>query len=112
MQCIFCSIIAKEIPSEFRWEDDRWIVINDIHPKARTHVLLVSKVHVDSLAQANEEHGDLLRSALPTVKTVANVLGLDEAGYKTVVNTGHGAGQIVDHLHVHILSGEIVSSEV
>ncbi len=112
MSCIFCSIVAKEIPSEFRWEDQHWIVINDIHPKAQTHVLLVSKVHVDSLANTLNEHDDLLRSALPAVKTVASVLGLNEAGYKTVINTGHGAGQIVDHLHVHVLSGDIVDKEV
>ncbi len=110
MSCIFCSIIAKELPAQIRWEDSQWIVFDDITPKASTHVLLVSKVHVGSLAQATSEHAALLQSAIPTVKIVAATLGLEEAGYKTLINTGRAAGQLVDHLHIHLLSGAIQSS--
>ncbi len=107
MSCIFCSIIGKELPAQIRWEDSQWIAFDDIHPKAATHVLLVSKTHVGSLVEAGGEHEGLLQSAVPTVKLVARTLGLESAGYKTVINTGKGAGQLVDHLHIHILSGEI-----
>lgn len=82
-----------------------WIAIDDIHPKAKTHVLLVSKTHIESLEQAMDQA--LLESGLSTVQMVARTLGLVEAGYKTVINTGRGAGQIVDHLHIHLLSGNI-----
>ncbi len=106
--CIFCQIVSGVISTTIRWQDAAWIAIDDIHPKARTHVLLVSKRHIESLASARgDDDQALLQSALPTATEVARQLGIVEAGYKVVINTGAGAGQVVDHLHLHLLSGEI-----
>ncbi len=98
--CLFCRIVAKEIPAEFVREDDRSVVISDINPKAPTHVLVIPREHLDSL-----DEGHLLRVAAQ----VANAAGLDESGYRTVINTGAGAGQSVFHLHVHVLGGRALN---
>lgn len=101
--CIFCKIINKEIPSNFVYENDNVIAIRDLHPQADTHVLVIPKVHVASLAQLEDEK--LMAELLKGVKAVAKTLNLTD--YRTVINTGAGAGQTVFHLHVHVLSGKL-----
>ncbi|MGN0018906.1 MAG: histidine triad nucleotide-binding protein [Candidatus Gastranaerophilaceae bacterium] len=100
--CIFCKIINKEIPSNFVYENDDVIAINDLHPQAETHVLVIPKVHVASLAEL--EDVSLMGRLLQSVKETAKVLGITD--YRTIINTGAGAGQTVFHLHIHILSGK------
>ena len=101
--CIFCKIINKEIPSKFVYEDDAVIAINDLNPQAETHVLVIPKTHVASLAELEDE--ELMVKILKGVKATAKTLGLTD--YRTIMNTGAGAGQTVFHLHVHILSGKL-----
>ena len=101
--CIFCKIINKEIPSKFVYEDDAVIAINDLNPQADTHVLVIPKTHVASLAELEDE--ELMVKLLKGVKATAKALGLTD--YRTIMNTGAGAGQTVFHLHVHILSGKL-----
>lgn len=101
--CIFCKIINKEIPSNFVYEDDYVIAINDLNPQADTHVLVIPKTHVKSLAELDDEN--LMVHLLKGVKNTAKKLGLTD--YRTIMNTGSGAGQTVFHLHVHILSGKL-----
>ena len=109
MHCLFCRIAAKELPATIRYEDDTFIAIDDIHPKAPTHILIMPKNHVlASLADAGEQHRDLLGLLLQQVAHVARVVGVDEKGYKVVINTREHGGQTVDHLHVHVLGGEPV----
>lgn len=100
--CIFCKIINKEIPSNFVYENDDVIAINDLHPQAETHVLVIPKVHVASLAEL--EDVSLMGRLLQSVKETAKALGITD--YRTIINTGAGAGQTVFHLHIHILSGK------
>ena len=101
--CIFCKIINKEIPSNFVYEDDAVIAINDLNPQADTHVLVIPKTHVASLAELEDE--ELMVKLLKGVKATAKNLGLTD--YRTIMNTGKGAGQTVFHLHVHILAGKL-----
>ena len=101
--CIFCKIINKEIPSNFVYEDDAVIAINDLNPQADTHVLVIPKTHVASLAELEDE--ELMVKLLQGVKATAKKLGLTD--YRTIMNTGKGAGQTVFHLHVHILAGKL-----
>jgi histidine triad (HIT) family protein len=103
--CLFCRIIGKEIAAELIYEDDRSIVIRDINPQAPTHVLVIPKAHLDSLDDASQKDEALLGHLLRIAARVANEAGLDESGYRTVINTGAGAGQSVFHLHVHVLGG-------
>ena len=93
--CIFCKIINKEIPSNFIYEDENVIAINDLNPQAETHVA--------SLAELEDEK--LMSAILKGVKATAKKLGLTD--FRTIMNTGAGAGQTVFHLHVHVLSGKL-----
>lgn len=101
--CIFCKIIAGEFGTEFVYQDDVCVVFKDINPKANTHLLLVPRLHVDSLNELDNE--ELLGRLMMNVRKVTKQLGLKS--YKTIINTGKDAGQEVFHLHIHILSGDI-----
>jgi len=103
--CLFCRIIAQEIPAEFVKEDDQAVVITDINPQAPTHLLVIPRTHLESLNDATQKDEALLGHLLRVAAQVANAAGLEESGYRTVVNTGAGAGQSVFHLHVHVLGG-------
>lgn len=103
--CLFCQIIAGEVPADVVQQDDRSIVIRDINPQAATHLLVIPKEHLDSLDDASQKDEALLGHLLRVGARVANDAGLGESGYRTVINTGAGAGQAVFHLHVHIMGG-------
>lgn len=98
-------MIAKEISAEIVHQDDRSIVIRDIHPQAPTHLLVIPLEHIESLDEAAQKDEPLLGHLLRVGARVANAEGLGETGYRTVINTGAGAGQSVFHLHVHVLGG-------
>lgn len=106
--CIFCKIINKEIPTTFIYEDDNAIAINDLHPQAEVHVLVIPKVHVNSLNEL--EDSTLMANILKSVKATAKTLGLSD--FRTIINTGKKAGQTVFHLHVHILAGEGLTEHI
>ena len=101
--CLFCKIIAGTIPGDFVHQDDRCVVIRDINPQAPTHVLVIPREHLESLDDASQKDEGLLGHLLRVGARVANDSG-NEA-YRTVINTGAGAGQSVFHLHVHVLAG-------
>ncbi len=106
--CIFCKIVAGEIPSQRLYEDDEIIVIRDIEPKAKLHYLCIPKQHFALLADMNEEQADVLKRLFQKVATLEKTLGLQE-GYRVIVNQGENGGQTVKHLHVHLLGGEKLS---
>lgn len=101
--CIFCKIINGDFGTEFVYEDENAVVFKDINPKANIHLLVVPRVHVESLNELNDEK--LLGKLMMIVKKVTKQL--DIKSYRTVINTGKDAGQEVFHLHIHILSGDI-----
>jgi histidine triad (HIT) family protein len=103
--CLFCRIVAREIPTDFVLEEDRLVVIQDINPQAPTHLLVIPKDHIESLDDASQKDEALLGHLLRVAARVANAAGLAEGGYRTVINNGAGAGQSVFHLHVHVLGG-------
>ena len=103
--CLFCRIIAKEIPAQIIQQDDQCLVIDDINPQAPTHLLVIPREHLESLDEASRSDETMLGHLLRVAARVANEQGLGESGYRTVINTGAGAGQSVFHLHVHILGG-------
>ncbi|MBP9722315.1 MAG: histidine triad nucleotide-binding protein [Gammaproteobacteria bacterium] len=106
--CLFCKIIAKSIPADIVFEDEEFIVFKDINPKAKLHLLTVPKEHITSLAHVQEQHKDLLGKALFNLHRIAKQHGA-EAGFRTIINTGKGGGQEVDHLHIHLLAGNLRS---
>lgn len=101
-ECIFCKIIHRQIPAAVVYEDADMLCFKDIHPAAPVHLLLIPKVHLDSLAHADETHADLLGKMMVKVPQIAREHGLN-TGFKTQINTGKGGGQEVFHLHIHIL---------
>ncbi len=102
--CIFCQIVAKEVPTDLIYEDDQIVVFKDIFPKARIHLLVVSKEHVQSLAHLSPEHTSLATRMLTLLPKLAKEQGL-EGGFRTVINTGTDGGQEIDHIHFHLLGG-------
>ena len=103
--CIFCKIVAGEIPAEVVYEDDQTLAFRDINPQAPTHVLVIPREHIASLNDAGEADGATLGQLLLAAARVARDEGLAEGGYRTVINTGAGAGQTVFHIHLHVLGG-------
>ncbi len=103
--CIFCKIIAGEIPSAKVYEDGEMLIFKDIQPKAKIHLLCVPKQHFAYLAELDEEKSVLLGRMLKKIADLRGELGLSD-GYRLVINQGELAGQTVRHLHVHILGGE------
>jgi histidine triad (HIT) family protein len=102
--CIFCRIARGEVPSRKVHEDDDVIVFHDLYPKAPVHLLIVPKVHVDSLITAGEEHRALLGKMLLLAPRLAEEQGATD-GFRIVVNNGPGGGQEVYHLHLHLMGG-------
>lgn len=105
MDCIFCSIVEGKIPAKIHYEDDTCLVFEDIHPKAPIHLLIIPKQHLVSLAEAEQADEPLLGHMLLVAAEVAR--NKDLSGFKTQINTGRSGGQVVDHLHIHVLGGRV-----
>ena len=103
--CIFCKIVAGEIPAAKIFEDERAVAFGDINPQAPTHALVIPRRHVASLDEAGEADESLLGHLLLVAARVARESGHAGGGYRTVINTGAQAGQTVFHVHVHVLGG-------
>ena len=101
--CIFCKISNKEIHADIVHEDENVLVFKDIHPKAPVHLLVVPKEHIASIAHLEHGHEDLIATLIFTAKRIALEQGLP--GYKLLFNVGAEGGQVIDHLHLHILGG-------
>ena len=107
MDCLFCRIIAGEIPSKKVYEDDTMLAFHDINPEAPVHVLVIPKEHVLESARAvKAEHAALIGHIYTVIAKLADELGLD-GGYRVVTNAGPDAGQTVMHLHFHLLGGKL-----
>jgi histidine triad (HIT) family protein len=103
--CLFCRILAGTAAADVVYQDNRCVVIRDINPQAPTHVLVIPREHLESLDDAGQKDELLLGHLLRVSARMANEHGLGDSGYRTVLNTGRGAGQSVFHLHVHVLGG-------
>ena len=110
--CIFCQIANKEAPADIVFEDEEMVAFKDIKPSAPLHFLIVPKRHIQSLAEIDDQDGDLLGQILLRAKKLAEEHNIAASGYKVVINTGQDGGQIVDHLHVHLLGGGKVEKSV
>lgn len=106
MDCIFCKIAKKEIPSKIAFENDELLAFHDISPQAPVHVLVIPKKHFSNLNEVSSADSALLSHLLTTIQTLAQKLGVAETGYRTVINTNPQGGQTVYHLHVHLLGGK------
>lgn len=103
--CLFCKIASKDIPAKIVHEDEDTLAFRDINPVAPTHVLVIPKRHIVSLADAGEGEQALLGKLLLVARKVAEAEGRVAGGFRTVINSGPDAGQSVFHVHVHVLGG-------
>lgn len=103
-ECLFCKIVAGDVPSDKVFETDDILAFRDISPVAPTHVLVIPKKHIASLNDADADAG-LLGELLVAARAVAAQEGLAESGYRVVINTMKDAGQVVFHIHVHLVGG-------
>lgn len=105
--CLFCKMVAKEIEPDIVYEDEQVLALRDIHPKAPTHILVIPKQHVATLNDLQDEQ--LAGHLLLTVAKIAKSEGIDETGYRTVINCNNAGGQEVYHLHLHLLGGRLMT---
>lgn len=105
MDCLFCKIVAKEIPSDIVYEDDRLIAFRDINPQAPSHVLIIPRQHIATLNDLTESDGLLISHTVLTAKQLADQLGLARHGYRLIWNCNEHGGQEVFHIHLHLLGG-------
>ncbi len=111
MECLFCKIIAGDIPSTKVYEDENVYAFRDINPQAPTHILVIPKTHIASVAELTGENSDLVAHIFEAIPKIAEAEGLKN-GYRVVSNCGPDAGQTVFHLHFHILGGKELSLEM
>ena len=109
--CIFCKIIAGEIPSTKVYEDDRILAFRDINPQAPTHILVIPKTHIPSVDGITAENRGIVAQIFEVIPRIAAAEGL-QGGYRVVSNCGEAAGQTVPHLHFHILGGKTLSVDM
>ncbi len=102
--CLFCQIVAQEIPCKPVFESELILAFEDVAPKCDTHILVIPKKHLTSLAHLHAEDAELLGELTTQLKDIAKLCGLDN-GFRTIINTGEGGGQEIPHLHYHLLGG-------
>lgn len=103
--CLFCRIVAQEVPANILYSSEHVLAFADIKPVAPVHLLVIPKQHIASLAELHTQHRDMLAEFMLGLHTVAREHNLDGSGYRVVINTGSQAGQEIMHLHAHILGG-------
>jgi histidine triad (HIT) family protein len=103
--CLFCKIVAGEIPADVVRESDRLLAFRDVNPQAPTHILLIPKDHLESVAELSEDHADTLADIMQAATQLAGAEGIAESGWRLVTNVGADGGQTVFHLHFHLLGG-------
>jgi histidine triad (HIT) family protein len=112
MECIFCRIVDGQIPADVVFHDEDFIAFRDIHPQAPKHILIVPKAHIGSLAEVTNRRQGLLGRLLLVAKEVAEKENIATSGYRVTVNCGTDGGQIVPHLHLHLLGGRRLGDQM
>lgn len=110
--CLFCKIAAKEIQSEAVYEDDHVFAFKDIAPQAPVHVLVIPKQHISSLDMVTDAEREIMGIVMERAAHIARKLNINDAGYRTIINTNKDGGQVVYHIHIHILGGKAIGPMV
>ncbi len=105
MNCLFCKIINKEIPSKIVYEDDNILAFEDVSPQAPVHILIIPKKHISTTLDIKDEDNELIGQMLQAANKIATEKGVAERGFRTVMNCNKDAGQTVFHIHMHLLAG-------
>jgi histidine triad (HIT) family protein len=110
--CIFCKIIAGKVPTEFLYQDEEIVAFRDIHPLAPQHILIVPKEHIASLIDLKPQHRELVGKLVEVANGLARTVGIADNGYRLVANCGSDGGQVVPHVHLHLLGGRRMSDRL
>jgi histidine triad (HIT) family protein len=108
MDCLFCKIINKQIPSKSVYEDEYVFAFNDINPQAPVHILILPKKHISTILEAGADDNELIGRMFQAANKIAKDSGVSERGFRLVLNCNHDAGQTVFHIHLHLLAGRIM----
>ncbi len=108
-ECLFCRIVAGEIPAKIVHEDDKIMAFRDVNPEAPVHILVIPKEHIPGANDLSTEHGALLGSIFDCIRRLAEAEGVAKDGYRVVTNCNRWAGQSVFHLHFHLIGGRALS---
>jgi len=109
MECIFCQIVAGKVPSEILYQDEEVIAFPDINPEAPVHLIIIPKRHISSLAHLSEWELPIIGHMVDIANQLAKRKGVSESGYRLVISCGKEGGQLVPHLHMHLLGGRKLS---
>lgn len=112
MDCIFCRIVAGELPSDIVYQDEEVIAFRDINPQAPIHLLIIPKRHIPSLTNLAEAEAPLVGHMVSVANQLAKREGIFEDGYRLVINCGEQGGQLVPHLHMHLLGGRRLTGKL
>jgi histidine triad (HIT) family protein len=112
MDCIFCKIVAGEVPSDTVYEDDELMAFRDINPQAPVHILIIPKLHIASIAELTVEHHKLIGDMTLLAGKLAEKENIANSGYRLAINNGRDGGQAVAHLHLHLLGGRQLSDQL
>lgn len=110
--CIFCKIVKGTVPSTKVYEDNFVLAFDDIHPMAPIHVIIIPKVHISTLMDVKGNLQDNLSAVLEASIKVAGIKGVDKKGFRVVINSGKDGGQVIFHLHMHLLGGRKLDDEM
>jgi len=112
MECVFCRIIAGEIPADIVYQDKGFLAFRDIHPQAPTHILIIPKSHIASLTQLTSKQQELMGRVILLAKELAEKEGISEKGYRLSVSCGPDGGQFVPHVHFHLIGGRKLDDQL
>lgn len=110
--CLFCKIVKGEVHSSKVYEDEYVLAFKDINPVAPVHVLVIPKIHIKSYNEVNEENIEYVAKIQLAIKEVAKICGVSEEGYRVICNTGENGGQVVHHLHFHLIGGKKIGPKI
>jgi histidine triad (HIT) family protein len=110
-ECLFCRMVRGEVPTQKLYEDELVFAIRDIHPRAPVHFMVIPKEHIPSAQEIGEKHGPLLARMFMVAKKVAQQEGIAEKGYRLAINVREHGGQLIYHLHMHVLGGRHLGPE-
>lgn len=110
--CLFCKIISKEISSDIVFENEYVLAFKDINPVAPVHVLVIPKVHIQDLNMVDNENQKYVCECIKAIKEVAKITGIYENGYRVISNVGEDGGQVIPHLHFHVIGGKTLGDKI
>ena len=112
MECVFCQIIAGNVPADIAYQDDEFLAFRDIHPQSPKHILIIPKSHIVSVIQLTNEQEGLIGRLIILAKELAEKEGIAASGYRLTINCGADGGQLVPHLHLHLLGGRRLDDQL